>query len=108
MTDPARGSAEGFALLPDLFFYTRDGCHLCDEARELIALLLAEREEAAKPVPRVIERDIESNDDWLQEFFTTIPVIELGDRRLELALSASKIRVLPTEVLDGATLEAGA
>ena len=99
MTDRARGSTEGTPL-PDLFFYTRDGCHLCDESRDLIALLLAERAEAGKPVPHVVERDIDANDDLLRAFFDAIPVVELAGRRIELALSAAKIRRLLDEVLD--------
>jgi hypothetical protein len=101
MTERARGSTEGTPL-PDLIFYTRDGCHLCDEARDLIALLLAERAETGKPVPKVVERDIDANDDWLRQFFSTIPVVELADRRVELAVSAPKIRRLLDEVLDAA------
>jgi hypothetical protein len=107
MTDPARGSTEGTPL-PDLFLYTRDGCHLCDESRDLIALLLAERAEAGKPVPHLIERDIDANEDWLREFFTTIPVAELAGRRIELAVSAPKIRRLLVEVLDPAASSAPA
>ena len=99
MSDPARGSPEGTPL-PDLILYARDGCHLCDEARDLIALLLAERAENGKPVPHLVERDIDSNDDWLRQFFAAIPVIELADRRIELAVSAPKIRRLLEDVLD--------
>ena len=94
MTHPARPSAEASAPLPDLFLYGRDGCHLCDEARDLLAVLLAERADAGLPVPKVVERDIESNPDWERDFMTTIPVVELGGRRLELATSAARIRRL--------------
>ena len=101
MTDTARGSAEGNTPLPDLIFYMRDGCHLCDESRDLIALLLGERAESGKPVPKVVERDITTDDDWLRSFFEVIPVVELGDHRVELALSAARLRRLFAEVLDG-------
>jgi hypothetical protein len=105
MTDTARGSAEGNTPLPDLIFYTRDGCHLCDESRDLIALLLGERAESGKRVPKVVERDITTDDDWLRSFFEVIPVVELGDRQVELALSAARLRRLFAEVLDGQTAE---
>jgi Glutaredoxin-like domain (DUF836) len=105
MTDTGRGPAEGIAPLPDLIFYTRDGCHLCDESRDLIALLLGERAESRKRVPRVVERDITSNDDWLRSYFESIPVVVLGDRRVELALSAARLRRLFAEVLDGEAAE---
>ncbi|HKG56240.1 MAG TPA: glutaredoxin family protein [Candidatus Limnocylindrales bacterium] len=102
MTDPARRSAAAPAPLPDLFLYGRDGCHLCDEARDLIAVLLAERADAGLSVPKVVERDIESNPDWAREFVTTIPVVELAGRRLELATSAARLRRLLDETLDRA------
>ena len=90
------------APLPDLILYSRAGCHLCDEARDLLHALLEER---ARPRPRdaqvVTEIDIESDPDLERRFFATIPVVELGDRRLELATSAAKLRRLLSDVLDG-------
>src|SRR3954463_295795 len=102
MTDPASRSAEASAPLPDLILYSRDGCHLCDEARDLIAVLLADRADAGLSVPAVIERDIETNADWEREFLTTIPVVELGARRLAPPTSAPPIRRLLDETLAGA------
>ena len=95
MTDTARASGEAATPLPDLVLYTRDGCHLCDDARDIVTALLVERGANA---PRLVERDITTNDDWHRRFLTTIPVLELGDRRLELATSPAKIR----HFLDGA------
>jgi hypothetical protein len=73
-----------------------------------MALLLAERAEAGKPVPHLIKRDIDTNEDWLRAFLTTIPVVELAGRRIELAVSAPKIRRLLDEVLDPAPSDAPA
>ncbi|TMC62614.1 MAG: hypothetical protein E6J17_06500, partial [Chloroflexi bacterium] len=50
-----------------------------------------------RSVPRLVERDITTNEDWERAFGTTIPVVEFGERRLELATSASRLRRL----LDG-------
>ena len=47
------------------------------------------------------EIDIESDPDLERRYFATIPVVELGDRRLELATSAAKLRRLLSDVLDG-------
>jgi hypothetical protein len=88
------------APLPDLVLYGRAGCHLCDEARMALAALFDERERARLPVPTLVERDIESNPAWQQAYFATIPVVELGDRRVELATSVAKLRRLMTDVLD--------
>jgi len=88
------------APLPDLFLYGRAGCHLCDEARDLLVALLRERTDAGQATPRVVERDIESNDDWQHAYVLTIPVLELGDRRLELATSLARIRRFLADGLD--------
>jgi hypothetical protein len=92
MTDTARPAAEAATALPDLVLYGRDGCHLCDEAREIVTALLAERRHAGQPAPTLVQRDIATNDAWERAFLTTIPVLELGERRLELATSPARIR----------------
>ena len=87
------------APLPDLILYVREGCHLCAEARISITLLLSERASTGRPTPRLVERDIESDPAWQRAYFATIPVIELGDRRVELVTSVAKMRRLLTDVL---------
>jgi len=106
MTEPARPTAEAPASLPDLILYTRDGCHLCDEARDLLAALLAQRADAGLPVPRLVERDIATNATWERAFLTTIPVAELGAHRVELATSAAALRRLLDEGLPAAPARA--
>ena len=86
--------------LPDLILYGRPDCGLCDEARDLIHALLDERSRAARPTPRLREVDIETDPVLEHDYFATIPVVELGHRRLELATSAGKLRRLLTDVLD--------
>jgi hypothetical protein len=88
------------APLPDLVLYGRTGCHLCDEARMLIAALFDERAAAGRRVPTLVERDIDSDPDWQRAYFASIPVVELGDRRIELATSSARLRRLLTDVLD--------
>ncbi len=89
------------APLPDLILYGRPDCGLCDEARDLIRALLDQREHAGRPTPTLTEIDIESDPALERQLFATIPVVELGDRRLELATSAAKLRRLLSEALDG-------
>jgi hypothetical protein len=86
--------------LPDLILYSRAGCGLCEEARTIVSALLDARERAGLVTPTFVERDIETDPSWQRAFFASIPVIELGDRRLELATSAAKVRRLLTDVLD--------
>jgi hypothetical protein len=90
------------APLPEVFLYTRDGCHLCDEARAHLQALLEERARAGRRVASIRERDIATNVEWEREHFTTIPVVEIGGRRLGLATSPAKLRRFLDETLDGA------
>ena len=86
--------------LPDLILYGRPGCGLCDETRALLGQLLNARQAAGLPTPALIERDIETDAALERAYFDTIPVVELGDRRLELATSMAKVRRLLSDVLD--------
>jgi len=87
--------------LPDLVLYTRPGCHLCDEARALVQSLLEDRAAHGRRTAAIRERDITTNADWERAFSDRIPVIELGGRRLELAISAAKLRRFLDDGLDG-------
>jgi hypothetical protein len=86
--------------LPDLVLYGRPGCGLCDEARGLLIALLDERAHAGLLSPRLVERNIDTDPGWERAYFASIPVVELGEQRLELVTSASKLRRLLTDVLD--------
>ena len=86
--------------MDELYLYARAGCHLCDETRTVLVQLLADREAADLASPTLVERDIDINEDWQRAFMTTIPVIELAGRRLELAASPARIRRLLADVLD--------
>lgn len=92
--------------LPDLILYGRPGCGLCDETRELLLALLDERATAGLPIPTFRELDIESDPALERELFALIPVVQLGDRRIELATSAARLRRLLADVLDGAATTA--
>ncbi|MFL5673762.1 MAG: glutaredoxin family protein [Chloroflexota bacterium] len=89
------------APLPDLFLYSRAGCHLCDEARDALGVLFAERAATGRPNPNLVERDIETDPDWERTYFPSIPVVVLADQRLEFATSPAKLRRLLADVLDG-------
>jgi hypothetical protein len=99
MTQPARRTAAASASLPDLILYGREGCHLCDETREVLAALLAQRAEAGLAVPRLVEHDIAGNPEWERAFLTTIPVVELAGTRVDLATSGARLRRLLDEAL---------
>lgn len=88
------------APLPDLILYGRPDCSLCDEARQTVMALLWQRTEAGQASPTLVERDIETDDAWHRAYVASIPVLELGERRLELATSQAKIRRLLADGLD--------
>ncbi|HLA17335.1 MAG TPA: glutaredoxin family protein [Candidatus Limnocylindrales bacterium] len=87
------------AALPDLVLYWRPDCHLCHGTRETIGLLFEERTDLGLPVPRLVERDISTDPALDAAFGARIPVVELGDRRLELVTSAGRLRRLLADVL---------
>jgi hypothetical protein len=86
--------------LPDLILYGRPECGLCDETRTLLAALLADRRARNLPTPNLVERDIDTDETWQRAYFATIPVVELGDRRLETVTSLAALRRLLDDVLD--------
>lgn len=88
------------APLPDLILYGRPECGLCDEARQLLHALTDERASHGLPTPTLTEIDIDSDPDLHRALFDRIPVVQLGDRRIELATSAAKLHRLLGEVLD--------
>jgi len=87
--------------LPELVLYTRDGCHLCDEARTIIQGLLEDRAARGLRAVTVRERDIASDPALERQFLDRIPVLELGGRRLELAVSTGRVRAFLDDALDG-------
>ena len=56
--------------------YTRPGCHLCEEAKSLIAPLLAEFG------ARLREVNIDSDPQLHERYNLDVPVIFLGDRKV--------------------------
>jgi Glutaredoxin-like domain (DUF836) len=87
--------------LPALVLYTRDGCHLCEEARAIVQGLLEDRAARGQRTAAFHERDIATEAELERQFFATIPVLELSGRRLELATSPAKVRRFLADVLDG-------
>jgi len=88
--------------LPTFVLWRTAGCGLCDETRHLLRLLLAERAAAGLVAPAVVERDLTDHPAVERELFELIPVLELGDRRLKLAVRLEPIRAFLAEQLDGA------
>ena len=86
---------------PVVVLYSRPGCGLCDEARELLVTILADRATTGLASPPIEERDITIDPAWEAAFFLEIPVVEIGDRRVPLATSSGKLRRLLAETLDG-------
>jgi len=85
---------------PVVVLYSKPGCGLCAEARDLLDALLADRARAGLAAPHIVERDITTDPAWEAAFFLEIPVVEVGERRLALATSAAKLRRLLADALD--------
>jgi len=86
--------------LDTLLLYGREGCHLCDDAHEVLTALLERRSGAGLAAPAIRVVDIDDDAAAHDAFHATIPVIAWGDRRLELATSAGAIGRFLEEALD--------
>jgi len=85
--------------MPQIYLYVRPGCYLCDESRAVIEALLAERQAHGLAPLTIVERDISTDPTWEQLHFAEIPVVEVGDRRLALAISPRAVRRFFDDVL---------
>jgi hypothetical protein len=89
--------------LPDLVLYARPGCSLCVEARTAIDLVIADRRVRGLAAPNVIERNIEDDPELHRRYLERIPVVEIGDQRVELFISVGKVRRLLNAALGEAS-----
>ena len=65
--------------------------------------LLADRRDRGLAMPRLVERDIDTDPAWQDAFFAVVPVVELGDRRLDTVTSLARLRRLLADQLDQPT-----
>ena len=79
---------------PILTFYRRDGCHLCDEARDALPAALEERAASGEPIPHVREVDVDSDPELRARYGERIPVIALENEELALMVDTRSIRRL--------------
>lgn len=64
-----------------VFFYTTEGCHLCEQAE---ALITAERRHPAlRPAWQLVAVEISESEALIQRFGTRIPVLACTDRNGE-------------------------
>lgn len=66
-------------MASEIVFYTTEGCHLCDEAAQLLAMLV--------PVNVVKYIDIAEDDALLAQFGERIPVVAQASRQLSWPFS---------------------
>lgn len=62
--------------MPTVIFYTKDICSLCDDAEALVSMFQHEYEFELE------ERDIYSNDEWLEQYQLLIPVVEVNGEQI--------------------------
>jgi hypothetical protein len=84
---------------PDLVLYGRPSCSLCAEAREAVHLVIEDRLARGLAVPEIVERNIEDDAELHARYLERIPVVELGNQRVELIVTVGKMRRLMNEVL---------
>lgn len=62
---------------PLLTLYTRNGCHLCEHAKEIILDLQNEY------LFNYEERDIEQKDEWIEYYGLMIPVVVINGTEIQ-------------------------
>ncbi|MBM7600596.1 glutaredoxin [Virgibacillus halotolerans] len=60
-----------------VIFYTKENCSLCDDANGLLTML--QRDYSFE----LEERDIYSNDEWLEEYQLLIPYVKINQTTLD-------------------------
>jgi glutaredoxin len=66
-------------MIPSVILYGRDGCCLCDDAREVVLRVRARHSFTFE------ERDIEQDESWHRAYLERIPVLTIdGVERFEL------------------------
>ena len=88
---------------PALVLYSKPGCGLCVETRQMLTALLDERAATGLASPALEERDITTDAAWERAYFLEIPVVEVGERRLALATSPARLRRFLAGALDPVT-----
>ena len=83
--------------LPDLVLWRSDRCHLCEATTTLIEALLAQWAAAGRAVPRLVIRRIAEDPAIERALFEQIPVLEVGGRRLPLAVRLGQVRAFLDE-----------
>ena len=77
-------------------FYTRDGCHLCDEAFEVL-------KEFRDQLPTIEVVDIDREPEFVEKFDTCVPVVEIDGR---VRFRGRVTRELLQRLIRGATTQA--
>lgn len=93
---------------PELILYTRAGCGLCAEALDAIRLVMDDRVARGLAVPPIVEIDIGGNPDLERTLFDRIPIVQLGDHRVELVVTVGKLRRLLRETVGDEAVPVGA
>jgi glutaredoxin len=74
-------------LPPRVVLYTRPGCHLCDDAREVVEKVTADLGEPYE------ERDITGDPEQLRRYLESIPVVEVDGVQVDFwRVSADRLR----------------
>ena len=82
-----------------VIFYTRDGCHLCEETREVLQAALEARVLRGEPIATVREMDIDTDPELKSRYGDLIPVLALDGRELPLAMGRRAIDAFLDHVL---------
>jgi glutaredoxin len=88
--------------LPEVVLYGRDGCCLCDEAREVL-----QRVRARQPFA-FVERDIDADEALLRAYLERIPVVAIdGVEAFELFVDEAELERRLTDLGEPTRVKTG-
>ena len=78
-----------------IFLYTKDGCHLCDEVKQELTSLQAEYPH------QLTEIDITRDTAVFAEYKHNIPVLQIGETRLQAPISRHNLELALQAITEG-------
>ena len=85
--------------MPTVLLYMREGCHLCEETRDVVQAALEARVLRGEPIARVREIDIDTDPELKARYGGLIPVLALNGTELPLAMGRRAIEAFLNSVL---------
>jgi glutaredoxin len=76
---------------PQLTFYGRRGCHLCEDMRAALQGVLEERARRGELTPVIRDVDVDDDPETRERYGALVPVVALRGQELPLVMTARQL-----------------